>query len=200
MYLLRAAYLSITIHVLIYLMLIFMPPEWTENPFSEARRQTTEIEIINRPFDAKKTQQIVRQPVIPEKIKFRDEANARFLSEQQQRVILETKARETGLTQNRDSFRPQPKTPPQKSTANHLQGFEPIRLPRPNELTEQGPSTVGEALPTDIALGSFTALNTDRFRYYSFYARIEELVRFRCRRADGELGASSAADGGCLVS
>ncbi len=179
MYLLRAAYLSITIHILIYLMMIFMPPEWTENPFSEAQKQTTEIEIINRPFDAKKTQQIVRQPLVPEKIKFRDEANARFLSEQQQRVLLETRARETGLTQNRDSASPQPKTPPQKTAASDLQGYEPIRLPRPNELTEQGPSTVGESLPNDIALGSFTALNTDRFKYYSFYARIEELVRFR---------------------
>jgi TonB family protein len=43
----------------------------------------------------------------------------------------------------------------------------------------QGFSTVGESLPTDVKVGSFTALNTDRYLYYTFYARIEELVRYR---------------------
>lgn len=40
-------------------------------------------------------------------------------------------------------------------------------------------STTGESLPTDVSVGSFTALNTDRFTYYTFYARVEELVRYR---------------------
>ena len=182
MSLFRAAYFSLAIHILIYLAMQIIPPEWAQNPFVEAKIQPTIVEIIDRPFDSKKTQQIVRQPLVPEKIKFHDEAQARFLSEQKQRVLLETKARETGLTQNREASHPQPRTPPQKQTSassKDLNGYEPIRLPRPNELTEQGASTVGEALPKDVALGSFTALNTDRFQYYSFYARIEELVRFR---------------------
>ncbi|MNT09220.1 Gram-negative bacterial tonB protein [compost metagenome] len=42
-----------------------------------------------------------------------------------------------------------------------------------------GVSRVGESLPTDVSVGSFTALNTDRYTFYTFYARIEELVRFR---------------------
>lgn len=42
-----------------------------------------------------------------------------------------------------------------------------------------GLSTSGEMLPPDMQVGEFTALNTDRFRYYSYYARIEELIRFR---------------------
>ena len=182
MSLLRAACLSIAIHLLIYLVMNIVPPEWAQSPFLEPRPQSTVVEIIDRPFDSKKSQQIVRQPLVPEKIKFHDEAQARFLSEQKQRVLLETKAREIGLTQNRDAAHPQRPTPPKKETSNAAidpNGYEPIRLPRPNELTEQGSSTVGEALPNDIALGSFTALNTDRFQFYSFYARIEELVRFR---------------------
>ncbi len=182
MSLFRAAYFSLAIHILIYLVMQFIPADWTQNPFLDKKIQTTEIEIIDRPFDEKKTQQIVRQPTVPEKIKIHDEAQARFLSQQRQRVLLETKARETGLTQNREASRPQPPKLQQKQTSTaskEINGYEPIRLPRPNELTEQGPSTVGESLPNDMALGSFTALNTDRFQYYSFYARIEELVRFR---------------------
>ncbi len=44
---------------------------------------------------------------------------------------------------------------------------------------ERGMSTVGEQLPDDIKFGDFTALNTDRHLYYSFYSRIEEMVRGR---------------------
>ena len=44
---------------------------------------------------------------------------------------------------------------------------------------EKGQSTLGEALPDDVKFGDFTALNTDRHLYYSFYARMEEKIRFR---------------------
>jgi TonB family protein len=30
-----------------------------------------------------------------------------------------------------------------------------------------------------VSVGSFTALNTDRYTFYSFFARVEDLVRFR---------------------
>ena len=55
---------------------------------------------------------------------------------------------------------------------------KPLPLPvfNPSEL---GSSTVGEELPQDIRVGNFTALNTDRYLYYSFYARVEEQVRHR---------------------
>ncbi len=42
-----------------------------------------------------------------------------------------------------------------------------------------GPSTLGDMMPQEMSVGSLTAVNTDRFLYYSFYARIEDLVRFR---------------------
>lgn len=44
---------------------------------------------------------------------------------------------------------------------------------------ERGVSTIGEQLPTDISVGDFTALNTDRHLYYTFYSRIEEMIRAR---------------------
>lgn len=43
----------------------------------------------------------------------------------------------------------------------------------------RGLSTTGEQLPSDIQIGDFTALNTDRFMFYTFYARIEEQIRHR---------------------
>jgi TonB family protein len=44
---------------------------------------------------------------------------------------------------------------------------------------ERGLSTVGEQLPDDVKFGDFTALNTDRHLYYSFYSRIEQMIRPR---------------------
>jgi TonB family protein len=60
-------------------------------------------------------------------------------------------------------------------------GSRPLRLPNLARLggLERGESTIGEELPADIKYGSFTALNTDRYVHYSFYARFEE--RFRQR-------------------
>lgn len=52
-------------------------------------------------------------------------------------------------------------------------------LALPFDPRKSGMSTNGEQLPQDIEVGNFTALNTDRFRYYSFYARIEEQIRHR---------------------
>ena len=53
-----------------------------------------------------------------------------------------------------------------------------VPLEVPNFLgLDKGDSTVGEALPDDIKFGEFTALNTDRNLFYSFYARMEEVIR-----------------------
>ncbi|MCM2280540.1 MAG: hypothetical protein NDI61_01690 [Bdellovibrionaceae bacterium] len=41
---------------------------------------------------------------------------------------------------------------------------------------EAGRSTFGEMAPRDLKIGQMTALNTDRFLYYSFYERAQELV------------------------
>lgn len=67
--------------------------------------------------------------------------------------------------------RPQPKTKPSSESRDLiLPGFNGA---------EVGVSTVGEALPEDIKFGDFTALNTDRHLYYTFYARMEEQIRHR---------------------
>lgn len=173
----RALYVSLFIHMFLYLGINFFPSRWTAAPES----QIAEIEILNRPFDEKDEQQFVRQTPVPEKMKLEDDSTARFMSEQKQRVLLETRAKNSGLTQNADESRPQrhKMEQTQRKPTRDISGYEPIELPNPNQIMPEGQSTVGEALPKDVAVGSFTALNTDRFQYYSFYARIEELVRFR---------------------
>lgn len=75
-----------------------------------------------------------------------------------------------------DDFAPEdvtlapPREPEPESRPLELPGFAGL---------ERGLSTVGEDLPEDIKLGDFTALNTDRHLYYTFFARIEEQIRPR---------------------
>ena len=76
----------------------------------------------------------------------------------------------------------------------HLEGDLDIQTQKPKEKSAEkeksvpfpqigglglrpGSSTVGETLPQDIKIGDFTALNTDRYTYYTFFARMEEVFR-----------------------
>lgn len=65
--------------------------------------------------------------------------------------------------------------PPGAASASESREIALPSDPRRN----RGISTTGEALPQDIQIGDFTALNTDRFIYYTYYARIEEQIRPR---------------------
>ena len=142
--------------------------------------------------------------------------DARFASEDEQWVLQEQQARQSGLTENRSpsvgqskkQAQPRPRPVVRKkmnftpdstvqkmaerelSTADDgdilvpakkqhvVNSNKPLDFSRFGSL-ERGMSTVGEALPDDIKFGDFTALNTDRHLYYSFYSRIEEMVRGR---------------------
>lgn len=144
-------------------------------------------------------QQLVRQSEAPDSLLADNKDKARFKSEKDQRVLLETRAKDVGMTKNRAQeprFLKEAREEKEKKlnsqneqTQNKIKlshsgldysEYKPLNIK--NELSAKedfGNSTVGEALPTDVSVGSFTALNTDRFVFYSFYARIEELVRFR---------------------
>lgn len=143
---------------------------------------------------------IVRDAQIPEKLKVHDSQDPlSFLSADRQRVKKQTQAATTGMTKNRNGEKAAKEvtrqTPEQNNKSSqslvqtdprlpgNLEAFTPKyrkapSLPQEVDL-ERGLSTVGEALPKDVAVGSFTALNTDRLTYYSFFARIEEMIRFR---------------------
>lgn len=73
----------------------------------------------------------------------------------------EIAARRERQRQNQDRMRGQ--TRPQSDNLTHL---------------PQGFSTVGETLPNELEVGSFTSLNTDRYLFYSFFVRIEDLIRY----------------------
>lgn len=65
---------------------------------------------------------------------------------------------------------------PQEEKENSDGNFNPLK----NMVgTEHGLSTFGEVVPDSIKFGDFTALNTDRHIYYSFYSRMEEKIRGR---------------------
>lgn len=148
----------------------------------------------------KKRQQIVRQTLVPPNMQDPDLNDpARFLSEQRQRVVLESRAKDFGKTQNRTPSMPkyqqellQNKVHEQlrelakaQSEAGDIainnrknnERYKPMDLFPPEDQYMR--STVGEVLPDDISVGNFTALNTDQYKFYTFYARVEDLVRFR---------------------
>ncbi len=167
----RGLFISLIIHTLVSWILFQIPESWL---VTDQKTNSVEIEILNKPDNSNR--QIVRETTLPEAQKSLDEALARFVSAQKQRVHLETKARESGMTKNRtqNNFE---KLKRFTQTGKDVDGYEPVDFSK--ALQEQGRSTVGESLPTDLAVGSFTALNTDQYQFYSFYARVEELVRFR---------------------
>ncbi|MEZ0390732.1 MAG: TonB C-terminal domain-containing protein [Pseudobdellovibrionaceae bacterium] len=159
------------------------------------------VEILDEKKSQNETQkQIVRDTNVPDEVKAPESENpADFLSAHTQRVKKQTQAAVSGMTQNRDGQtspeeskrenRPQQNSS-QKSDPRFpggLEAFTPKYRTAPSLPQEpsqdQGLSTIGEALPNDIAVGSFTALNTDRYLYYSFFARIEEMIRFRWESA-----------------
>lgn len=187
---LRAFLSSLILHALLLVgMAIFAATQF------KPQNETAEIEIIQAPpgaQDKKPSQSIVRKSFVPEKMKApEDETLARFLSEQKQRVKVESQAANSGMTENRSNTaasnpdRERERPQQRERTRNEetdKDGYRSVDISK--ELQEmnrmnQGFSTVGESLPTDVKVGSFTALNTDRYLYYTFYARIEELVRFR---------------------
>jgi TonB family protein len=212
--------LSLGFHLALQSLLGLIPPpvrttyakpptiEWLEYP-----------ELSRRPRQAPANQkQFVRFAPTPEslqrKIKNKEAPSASFASKEEQFVLEERRARESGLTQNRSpssstaqshsalrsndklDFRPNSSlsrletelssksedrlgTIPLASDAPPAtEGSRPLEIPK-SPFGETGLSTVGEALPEHIKFGDFTALNTDRHLYYSFYARIEELIRYR---------------------
>lgn len=176
----RAILISLAVHLILTWSIGQVPSSWLPK-----KPQEIIVEIVDRGSpseDLKK--QVVRESMAPEEQKNEDESEpARFLSAQKQRVLLETRAQKTGITKNRQMNEIAQKLDDQKKLKRQVKEddlfakYKPIDFHR--ALQEEGLSTVGEALPTDVAVGSFSALNTDQFQFYSFYSRVEELVRFR---------------------
>lgn len=170
-------------------------------PAQAPAQDIAEIELLPAESPTKQPQQIVRQAQVPEKLKQLNNDPARFLSEQEQRVKQEQRALLSGKTQNAaesssrkpslreltqtskdiSGFHTKAEISPdgtlQKSKNSDDSDFQKALAQRPR--TTSRPSTTGEVLPVDMTVGPVTALNTDRLTYYSFYERIEDLIRYR---------------------
>ncbi|MFM6929314.1 MAG: TonB family protein [Bdellovibrio sp.] len=192
-FLFTAIAISAAIHLLGILGVVYLAPLFETKP-PETIEITLDPQSMPSPRKSKQPeQQIVRQALLPDQIKAPDDDTlAKYLSEKKQRVKQESQAAHNGMTENRSNTstlpQKQPKPQPQDthqanketSAEKDKNGFRDISkdLAEMNQLS-QGQSSVGEALPTTVKIGSFTALNTDRYLFYTFYARIEELVRYR---------------------
>ena len=143
-----------------------------------------EIVYVNPPENLPKNPQtFVPHLPVPEKLKFDDNSEAQFASQEKVRVLLETQAREKGLTKNRVSgpkflqpFQDEISESSEQKNKFDLKDPDGFKVFDPKkELAQlnQMPSTVSVALPDNIALGSMTTLNTDRHLFYSFYSRLE---------------------------
>lgn len=143
-----------------------------------------EVVYISQPENKnEKAKTFIPHLEVPEKLKFEDNSEAQFASQEKVRVLLETQAREKGQTQNRESgpqfLRPfqdeitqtKNKEKPLEIDPDGFKVFDPKK--EISELNNSAPSTLSIALPDDIALGSMTTLNTDRHLFYSFYSRLE---------------------------
>jgi TonB family protein len=190
----RAILFSFSFHILLILAAVFVVPLLATPP----AETPIEVSIISpTPTNSKKVreQTVVRQALVPDRMKVpEDETLARFLSEQKQRVKQETQAEKNGMTENRSNLstsskekklqtkKPQEKKITRKDESPDKDGYRNVDISKDlqdlNRLND-GASTVGQALPNDVRIGSFTALNTDRYLFYTFYARIEESIRFR---------------------
>jgi TonB family protein len=236
--------LSLFLHLMGGLVLSLIDPTWLPSqPVKRDNRtivELVELPDANEPLPSKDAKSIVRQTDVPKESLTEKDRKARFLSERDQTVLEEQRARNSGMTANRNGQSSEensqgappiatrqaslkgrkldlaPKSPlekiPRELAKNDnnnkgqaeklpyerdgdiaVGGLAPKRNERPRDTAKNesrpldlpafpgknGASTVGEQLPSDIKFGNFTALNTDRYLYYSFYARVEEQVRHR---------------------
>jgi hypothetical protein len=158
---------------------------------------STPVEIIykdNREKDKNVQRQFVVDPNESEKSLVEDlKEKAKLLSRITQRVEKEMNAREQGPVVNRQPL-PIPKPQmrqPAPSTSAPVNPYEPPPLTGagPQIVTKQkttvtqniggqyrsGMSTSNQHIPR-VQDGGFTALNTDQFVFYTFYARIREQI------------------------
>jgi TonB family protein len=185
----KALVLSLVIHVLFAWVFQRVPSQF-ETPLPQP------IEISIAESAPKKKQHFVTETQKPELNpieKLRDQAD--YLSALTKRVKEQVVARRNGQTKNRSGHAPteadEARAQGAPGTAADPNVGRELILPGPGPGAKSargsspfgrqvvvGESTAGEYIP-GVKEGAFTALNTDRFTYYTFFARINEQVRSR---------------------
>jgi len=190
--------LSLALHFLLWTSLSLVQVQES----SRFDSSQTLIELVDSPKEREQNAGIfTRQVDVPDSLlkERKPDEKARFLSEHEQTVLQETRAADTGLTENRRS----PPEPSTRRSAKLKPDFNPLKPPPLAESGtdgfetsqdeasqesslqfpviaglrgEAGRSTFAELAPSDLKVGEMTALNTDRFLYYSFYERAQRLI------------------------
>lgn len=172
---------SLAIHLLLVVAPSFLPKN--PNPFQNTSQ--VEIEILQPQSQLVKT--MVRESLLPEQLKVKEsEDPLRFFSKDRQRVQKQTRAENSGMTVNAGAQS-------SKAKNQNLRNFFHVKTHQDSEVSNSrqgrtqassslldlpnGVSRTGEMLPVEVSVGSYTALNTDRYLFYSFFARVEELIR-----------------------
>ncbi len=148
------------------------------------------VEIIYNPTPSlsAKDKQLpnVQHLEIPEKLIIESNEAALFSSKVRRRVLLETQAKKSGFTQNRqkgprflESFPGEESSSGHKNSTLSQEGLPVLDVRKELGQLERGESTLHIPMPENMTIGSLTALNTDRNLYYTFYSRIEKQVYFR---------------------
>ena len=194
----RDLILSLALHIVFWSALGLIP----EPPKPEAPLTFEVLPKMPPPSKPNQSQAstIVRNTEVKENDLRESEDPTKFLSEKTQRVKQQTRAAQSGLTVNRsaqpslqttsqaqakstekdekslDRFLPSKiKFPTAGQDKSKAQAKAPVAPLNPN-FTEIGSSTLAESLPSDIKVGEITALSTDRYLFYSYFARAQELL------------------------
>ncbi len=185
----RALVYSLIVHIIVAIMLLRAPSHF-ETTSSDA---PIEITVMEKPN--KKQSFVVETAERESDLLDALKKKADYLSQFTKRVKEQMRARNSGETKNRpgqansesDEERAQGQAgvsaDPRQGQALNLPGVGPRNRgdsgssPFGKQVVV-GASTVGEYIP-GVKEGAFTALNTDRFTYYTFFARINEQVRSR---------------------
>lgn len=186
---LTAVFLSLLIHFTLVWLSQFIP-EW----LPPEKKETIEFTIVNATPDKEKSLgPVVRQLSLPDLLKVKKARNQYdILAEEMIRVKEQLQAMRSGITKNRgeksQSSVPSVDARHRSRNANSLslkasdilQGLS-VQQSGANpsnavSFEEAGESTLGMLLPDGIKAGMFTAVNTDRYLYSSYYNRVEELT------------------------
>lgn len=168
------------------------------------------IEIPKKPdLDISRSKMYVRQTEVPKEELTDIDLQARFFSEKLRRVLLETQAKLSGLSANRRQQAAKSASEPKNTSSGKL-GENLSASPNGDILSQEREgsrylsaldrSTLGERLPDDVQKAELTALNTDAYLYYSFYSRLEELIRPRWIQAKDEAIESNPTQARLYVS
>ncbi len=172
-----SSFQALTASLIVHVLMLF----WLSHSETPADRNNyKEIEVVYQESEKKK-QQMVEQTEAPvdKLLEVKpEEKEADFLSEKTVRVKEESQARNSGATVNK-SPRPLKTVVKRQKSQNETLGSQPHTNTSEAPQWNPGFSANDDALPANIRIGDFTALNTDAHLFYTFFARIKDQIRYR---------------------